>query len=59
MFELKRASDVERVWTVNGRIVCLIDINGHETKKVVETPDDLCRLGWSEEGVMPLRLYVD
>ena len=49
VFELKRASDVKRVWTVNGRIVCLIDINGHEAKKVVETPDDLFHIGWSEE----------
>ena len=59
VFELKRASDVKRVWTVNGRIVCLIDINGHEAKKVVETPDDLFHLGWSEERVMSLGLYVD
>ena len=59
VFELKRASDVKRVWTVNGRIVCLIEINGHETKKEVETPDDLFHLGWSEERVLSLGLYVE
>ena len=59
VFKLKRASDVKRVWTVNGWIVCLIDINGHEAKKVVETPNDLFHLGWSEESVMSLGLYVD
>ncbi len=38
---------------------CVIDVNGQETKKVVETPDDLFHLGWIEERVLSLGLYVD
>ena len=55
---LRNDSTIGKVWTIDGRILCTITVNGNEIKKVVESPDDLFHLGWSEEKVKGLDLYI-
>ena len=36
----------------------MINEDGRETKKTIETPDDLFRLGWTEERMAELGQYI-
>ena len=49
---------IKKVWSIDGRIFCVINEDGRETKKTIETPDDLFKLGWTEERVAELNLYT-
>ena len=59
VYELKRDAGVQKVWTIDGRIFCVQVENGHEVRKVVESPEDLFGVGWSEERVAMLGLYQE
>ena len=59
VYELKRDAGVKKVWTIDGRIFCVQDENGHEVSKVVESPEDRFGVGWSEERVAMLGLYKE
>ena len=48
---LRNDSTIGNMWTIDGRIFCMIIVNGYEMRKVVESPEDLFHLGWSEEKV--------
>ena len=47
----------QSVWSIDGRIFCTVLENGSEVKKIVDSPDDLFKLGWSEEKVKNLNIY--
>ena len=55
---LRNDSTIGKVWTIDGRVICMITVNSNEIKKVVESPDDLFHLGWSEEKVKGLHLFI-
>ena len=57
---LRNDSTIGNVWTIDGRIFCMITVteNGNEIRKVAESPDDLFHLDWSEEKVKRLDLYI-
>ena len=55
---LRNDPTIGNVWTIDGRIFCITTENGKEMKRIVETPDDLFNLGWSEEKIKGLNLYV-
>ena len=55
---LRNDHAIKKVWTIDGRIFCLITEEGRETKKTIETPDDLFKLGWTEERMAELDLYI-
>ena len=42
---------IKKVWSIDGRIFCVINEDGRET-------DDLFKLGWTEERVAELNLYT-
>ena len=44
---LKGEKEIKSVWTIDGRINCTFDRDGHEVRKVIESPDDLFKLGWT------------
>ena len=46
---------IEKVWTIDGRIFCLL--NGG-TKVIIDTPDDLLKIGWSEERLRSSGLFL-
>ena len=54
---LRHDPPTQSVWSIDGRIFCTIMENGNEVKKVVDSPDDLFKLGWSEEKVKNLNIY--
>ena len=56
---MKRDAAVKKVWSIDGRIFCVQDENGQEVRKVVESPEDLFGVGWSEERVAALGLYQE
>ena len=58
LYELKRDGSVTRVWTMNGKIMCIQEENGKEVKKTIDSPDDLFKVGWSEEKVAGLGFYT-
>ena len=58
LYELKRDGSVTRVWTMNGKILCIQEENGKEVKKTIDSPDDLFKVGWSEEKVAGLGFYT-
>ena len=57
VYELKRDESVTRVWTMNGKSMCIQEENGKEMKKVADSPDDLFKVGWTEEKVAGLGFY--
>lgn len=52
--ELKKDSSVNNLWTMDGRIFCKQVINGKEEIKVIDSPDDLWKVGWDEKKVVDL-----
>ena len=56
---LKGEKEIKSVWTIEGRINCTFDHDGHEVLKVIESPDDLFKLGWTEANIAGLGLYAD
>ena len=57
--ELKQDRAVKRAWTIDGKIHCVLEENGKEVKKTIDSPDDLLRVGWSEDKVHELGLYIE
>ena len=57
VYELKRDDSVTRVWTMNGKIMCIQEEDGKEVKKMIDSPDDLFKVGWTEEKVAGLAFY--
>ena len=55
--ELKCDAVVKKVWTIGGNIFCVQDENGHQVRKVVESPEDLFGVGWLEERVAMMGMY--
>ena len=54
MFHALRNDDaVGAVWTIDGKLHCKTSINGKEQNVVIDSPDDLFRLGWTEEKMKP------
>ena len=56
---LKGEKEIKSVWTIDGRINCTLDRDGHEVRKVIESPDDLFKLGWTEAKIAGVGLYAD
>ena len=56
---LKGEKEIKSVWTIEGRINCTFDRDGHEVRKVIESPDDLFKLGWTEAKIAGLGPYAD
>ena len=48
VMELKRDDNIKQVWTIEGRIFCIQMDQGREVKRVVDSPEDLFKVGWSE-----------
>ena len=44
---LRNDDTVGAVWTIDGRIHCMIMDNGRETNKSIDSPDDLFKLATS------------
>ena len=57
VYELKRDKTIKRVWTIDGRIMCIQEENGTDMKNVIDSPDDLFKVGWTEEKVAGLGVY--
>ena len=54
---LRHDPSTQSGWSIDGRIFGTMLENGREVKKIVESPDDLFKLGWSEEKVKNLNIY--
>ena len=57
VYELKRDESIKSVWTIDGRIMCVREEGGKDVKSVIDSPDDLFKVGWSEEKVAGLGVY--
>ena len=57
VYELKRDESVTSVWTIDGKILCIQEESGREMKKVIDSPDDLFKDGWTNEKVAGLSFY--
>ena len=55
---LQNDDEVKRVWTIDGNFNCVVVENNADVKKRLETPDDLFKLGWSQEKMMDSGLFV-
>ena len=55
--KLKRDDNIKQVWTIEGRIVCIQMDQGREVNRVVDSPDDLFKVGWSEQRVAEMGIY--
>ena len=51
---LKNDDEVKRVWTIDGNFHCIVVENNAKVKKRLETPDDLFKLGWSQDAITRL-----
>ena len=59
MKAIKGDEKVIRTWSVDGRIFCVVKEGDREVKKLIDSPDDLHKLDWSEERVRDLGLYLE
>ena len=60
LWELKQDGDIERAYSIDGKITCVKKMAGGEEKRFrVNSPDDLFTIGWSEEKVKELGLYIN
>lgn len=50
---LRKDPDISAVWTRDGRLHCIATTGGKEKKVVIDSPDDLFQLGWSEDKMRP------
>ncbi len=55
---LQNDDEVKRVWTIDGNFNCVVVENNAEVKKRLETPDDLFKLGWSQEKMVDSGLFM-
>ena len=46
---LKHDEEVKHVWTIDGSFHCIVMEGNVEVKKRLDSPDDLFKLGWSEQ----------
>ena len=51
VMEMKKDDNIKQVWTIEGRIFCIQIDQGREVKRVVDSPEDLFKVGWSEQRV--------
>ena len=51
--------NVIRVWTIEGRIHCLVREENKESRKVINSPEDLLKIGWSVEKLKNIGVYSD
>ena len=54
---LRHDPSTQSVWSIDGRIFGAMPENGSEVKKIVDSPDNLFKLGWSEVKVKNLNIY--
>ena len=52
-YTLRKDPIVSASWTVDGRLHCKATVGGKELKVVIDTPDYLFHLGYSEEKMGP------
>ena len=45
VYELKRDETIKSVWTIDGRIMCVQEEGGKDVKRMIESPDDLFKVG--------------
>ena len=57
VMEMKKDDNIKQVWTIEGRIFCIQMDQGREVKRVVDSPEDLFKVGWSEERVAEMGVY--
>ena len=55
---LQNDDEVKRVWTIDVNFNCVVVENNAEVKKRLETPDDLFKLGWSQEKMVDSGLFI-
>ena len=56
---LRGDENIKRVWTMDGKNFCVMDERGQKVKKVINTPEDLLKVGWTEEKANELKLYAE
>eukprot|EP00057_Strongylocentrotus_purpuratus_P010752 XP_011665226.1 PREDICTED: uncharacterized protein LOC105438737 [Strongylocentrotus purpuratus] len=55
---VKQDDQVERVWTIDGKVHCIL--KGDPRKQIIHGPDDLFRrLGWSEDRLKQSGLFTE
>ena len=64
--EVKKDPNVERAYTLDGRVHCIMKQKpsnagqgGREKRITLDNPDDLFKLGWTEEQMRDTKLFLD
>ena len=50
--------NIKKVWTIDGRIFCVMNKEGVDTKISLDSISDTDKLGWSNDKLKDLHLYV-
>ena len=60
LYELKQDVEIERAYSLDGKITCVKKMADSEEKRFrINSPDDLFTTGWSEEKVKGLGIYIN
>ena len=60
LYELKQDVEIERAYSLDCKITCVKKMpDGQEKRFRINSPDDLFTIGWSEEKVKDLGLYIN
>ena len=57
MYQLKSDENIIKQWSVDGKIFCVMKEGNREIKKTIDSPEDLSKLGWTDEKVKELGVY--
>lgn len=50
---------ISKVWTIDGKISCVLKEDGKERKIMLDYLTDVSKLGWSNEEMKDLELYLE
>ena len=60
LYELKQDVKIERAYSLDCKITCVKKMpDGQEKRFRINSPDDLFTIGWSEQKVKDLGLYIN
>ena len=55
---MKDDDKILKVWTIDGKIFCIVKEDGREVKKVIDSADNLLAIGWDEQKIKEVGIYL-
>lgn len=57
--ELKEDPNILRVWSRDGKIHCVIEVDKREEKVIINSAEDVRKLGWDDKRLQDIGVYLE